>query len=131
MRAIKQWISQHSAKKAVVVGGGFIGLEMAENLKHLGLDVTVVEMLPQVMPPMDPEMVTPVHDYLIAKGIKLALGTAVSGFVEKDGYLEVLTKDGPAHPADIVILAAASTGASEKVLQRAGITDYEKIYLHA
>jgi NADPH-dependent 2,4-dienoyl-CoA reductase/sulfur reductase-like enzyme/rhodanese-related sulfurtransferase len=226
MRAIKQWIAQHSAKKAVVVGGGFIGLEMAENLKHLGLDVTVVEMLPQVMPPMDPEMVTPVHDYLIAKGIKLALGTAVSGFVEKDGYLEVLTKDGPAHPADIVILAigvrpetslargagltlgerggirvdeqmrtsdlnifavgdavevrdrvtgawtllalagpanrqgriaadaicglpaafhgtqgtaicgifelaVASTGASEKVLQRAGITDYEKIYLHA
>ncbi|MEO7098348.1 MAG: FAD-dependent oxidoreductase [Luteolibacter sp.] len=225
-RRIKEWISQHAAKAAVIVGGGFIGLEMAENLKHLGLDVTVVEMLPQVMPPMDPEMVTPVHDYLTAKGIKLALGTAVSGFAKSEGHLEVLTNDGPAHPADIVILAigvrpetslakaagltlgerggirvneqmrtsdpaifavgdavevrdrvtgawtllalagpanrqgriaadvicglpaafhgtqgaaicgvfdlaVASTGASEKVLQRAGITDYEKIYLHA
>jgi rhodanese-related sulfurtransferase len=175
---------------------------------------------------MDPEMVTPVHDHLTERGIKLALGTAVSGFAEKDGHLEVLTKDGPAHPADIVILAigvrpettlakaaglalgdrggirvdeqmrtsdsdifavgdavevrdritgawtllalagpanrqgriaadaicgrdvafhgtqgtaicgifdlaVASTGASEKVLQRAGITDYEKTYLHS
>lgn len=226
MRAIQNWISQRAAKTAVVVGGGFIGLEMAENLKHLGLAVTVVEMLPQVMPPMDPEMVAPVHDFLTQKGIKLALGTAVSGFAETDGHLEVLTKDGPAYPADIVILAigvrpeaslakaagltlgerggirvdeqmrtsdpniyavgdavevqdrvtgawtllalagpanrqgriaadsicglpaafhgtqgtavcgifdlaVASTGASEKVLQRAGMTDYEKIYLHA
>jgi NADPH-dependent 2,4-dienoyl-CoA reductase/sulfur reductase-like enzyme len=105
MRGIQQWISKHHARTAVVVGGGFIGLEMAENLKHLGLEVTVVEMLPQVMPPMDPEMVTPVHDYLTSKGIQLALGAAVSGFVEADGRLEVLTKDGPSHPADIVILA--------------------------
>ena len=175
---------------------------------------------------MDPEMVKPVHDYLTLNEIGLALGTAVSGFAETSGHLEVLTKDGPAYPADIVILAigvrpettlakaagltlgerggirvdqqmrtsdpdifavgdavevrdrvtgawtllalagpanrqgriaadaicglpaafhgtqgtaicgifdlaVASTGASEKVLQRAGITDYEKIYLHA
>jgi NADPH-dependent 2,4-dienoyl-CoA reductase/sulfur reductase-like enzyme len=105
MRSIKQWISQRAAKTAVVVGGGFIGLEMAENLKHLGLAVTLVEMLPQVMPPMDPEMVAPVHDYLTSKGIRLALGSAVSGFSETAGGLEVFTHGGPTHPADLVILA--------------------------
>ena len=225
-RHIKEWIAQHAAKSAVLVGGGFIGLEMAENLQRLGLDVTVVEMLPQVMPPIDAEMVSPVHEHLIAQGVKLALGAAVAGFAQKDGRLEVQTKDGPTHLADIVILAigvrpettlakatgltlgerggirvdeqmrtsdphiwavgdavevrdritgawtllalagpanrqgrvaadaicgrpaafhgtqgtaicgvfglaVASTGASEKVLQRAAITDYEKIYLHA
>ena len=226
-RHIKAWIEQHSAKTAVIVGGGFIGMEMAENLKLLGLGVTVVEMLPQVMPPMDAEMVAPVHEHLAAHGVNLALGTAVAGFATKDGRHEVQTKEGAAHPADVVILAigvrpettlaqaagltlgerggirvdeqmrtsdphiwavgdavevrdritgawtllalagpanrqgrlaadaicgrpvafqgtqgtaicgvfglavASSTGASEKVLQRAGSTDYEKIYLHA
>jgi len=225
-RRIKEWIAQRAAKAAVIVGGGFIGLEMAENLMHLGLDVTVVEMLPQVMPPIDAEMVTPVHESLGAHGVKLALSAAVASFSENDGHLEVQTKDGVTHLADVVILAigvrpettlakaagltlgerggmrvdeqmrtsdpqiwavgdavevrdritgawtmlalagpanrqgriaadaicgrpasfhgtqgtaicgifglaVASTGASEKVLQRAGITDYDKIYLHA
>ncbi len=225
-RHIKTWIEQHAAKTAVIVGGGFIGLEMAENLKLVGLDVTVVEMLPQVMPPMDAEMVAPVHEHLAAHGVNLALGTAVAGFAQIDDRLEVQTKEGATHLADVVILAigvrpetalakaaglilgehggirvdeqmrtsdphiwavgdavevrdritgawtllalagpanrqgriaadaicgrpvavhgthgtaicgvfglaVASTGASEKVLQHAGITDYEKIYLHA
>lgn len=225
-RRILDWIGQRDAKSAVIVGGGFIGLEMAENLRHRGLEVTIVEMLPQVMPPMDAEMVAPVHEHLAAHGVKLALGTAVAGFAEKEGQLEVQTKDGAAHAAEFVILAigvrpetalakacgltlgerggirvgeqmrtsdphiwavgdavevrdritdtwtllalagpanrqgriaadticgrpsafhgtqgtaicglfdlaVASTGASEKALQRAGFTDYEKIYLHA
>ena len=202
------------------------GLEMAENLTHLGLAVTIVEMLPQVMPPMDAEMVAPVHEHLLAKGVKLALGTAVAGFAEKESRIAVQTKDGTEHLAEVVILAigvrpettlaracgltlgerggirvdeqmrtndphiwavgdavevrdritgtwtllalagpanrqgriaadaicgratafhgtqgtaicgifdlaVASTGASEKALQRTGITDYEKLYLHA
>ena len=105
MRQIQTWIAQRSAKSAVVVGGGFIGLEMAENLRHLGLQVSIVEMLPQVMPPMDAEMVAPVHEYLVSKGVRLILGTAVSGFSEKDGRIEVQTKHGVADIGDIVILA--------------------------
>lgn len=105
MRLIKSWIAQRNAKSAVVVGGGFIGLEMAENLRSLGLSVTIVEMLPQVMPPMDAEMVEPVHDFLRAKGIRLALGTAVSGFAEKDGRIEVQSSHGVVDRGDIVILA--------------------------
>jgi NADPH-dependent 2,4-dienoyl-CoA reductase/sulfur reductase-like enzyme/rhodanese-related sulfurtransferase len=104
-RMIRSWIEQRSAKKAVIVGGGFIGLEMAENLTHLGLEVTLVEMLPQVMPPMDVEMVSPVHDYLESKGIKLVLGAAVAGFAEQDHGLKVQVKDGRTFDADLVILA--------------------------
>lgn len=104
-RMIRSWIEQRSAKKAVIVGGGFIGLEMAENLRHLGLEVTLVEMLPQVMPPMDVEMVSPVHDYLDSKGIKLVLGAAVAGFAEQDHELKVQVKDGRTFDADLVILA--------------------------
>ncbi len=225
-RRIIKWIGKRAAKSAVIVGGGFIGLEMAENLTHLGLSVTIVEMLPQVMPPMDAEMVSPVHEHLLKKGVKLALGTAVGGFAERESRIAVQTKDGTEYLAEVVILAIgvrpetalakasgltlggrggirvdeqmrtndphiwavgdavevrdritdtwtllalagpanrqgriaadaicgrasafhgtqgtaicgifdlaiASTGASEKALQRAGITDYEKLYLHA
>lgn len=104
-RMIRSWIEQRSAKKAVIVGGGFIGLEMAENLRHLGLEVTLVEMLPQVMPPMDVEMISPVHDYLESKGIKLVLGAAVAGFAEHGNGLKVQVKDGRTFDADLVILA--------------------------
>ena len=225
-REIRAWIDAKQAKSAVIVGGGFIGLEMAENLAHRGLSVTVVEMLNQVMPPLDPEMALPVQQHLEAHGIKMALGDGVAGFDTNDaGQLVVKTKSGAAHAGDLVILAigvrpetalakaaglelgerggirvdnqmrtndphiwavgdavetldivtnqatiiplagpanrqgriaadvicgrdshfrgvqgtaicgvfdiaVASTGASEKALQRAGITDYEKVYLH-
>ena len=105
MRQIKTWISARNAKSVAIIGGGFIGLEMAENLRHLGLTVALLEMLPQVMPPMDPEMVAPVHDFLVSKGIRLVLGTAVSGFSERDGRIEVQTKHGVADRAEMVILA--------------------------
>ena len=105
MRQIKTWISGRNAKSVTIIGGGFIGLEMAENLRHLGLAVTLVEMLPQVMPPIDPEMVAPVHEYLVSKGIRLVLGTAVSGFAENNGRIEVQTKHGVADRTELVILA--------------------------
>ena len=224
-RRIRAWITEKSAKSAVVVGGGFIGLEMAENLVHRGLSVSVVEMLDQVMPPLDPEMAHPVQEHLEKHGVRFALGDGVAGFDARGGQLCVKTKSGAEHAGDIVILAigvrpetalakaaglelggrggirvneqmltsdpniwavgdavevkdvvtgewtliplagpanrqgriaadvicgrdsrfrgvqgtaicgvfglaVASTGASEKSLRRAGITDYEKVYLH-
>ena len=105
-REIRAWIDAKQAKSAVVVGGGFIGLEMAENLAHRGLAVSVVEMLNQVMPPLDPEMAQPVQQHMEAHGIKMALGDGVAGFERNDaGQLVVKTKSGAAHAGDLVILA--------------------------
>lgn len=103
---IKDWIEQHQAQQAVVVGGGFIGLEMVENLVLKGLKVTLIEMLTQVMPPMDPEMVTPLHAHLSEKGVELVLGDGVARFEEtKEGGLLVVTQSGGCYPADLVILS--------------------------
>ncbi|MDD5350444.1 MAG: FAD-dependent oxidoreductase, partial [Chthoniobacteraceae bacterium] len=105
-REIRAWIETKQAKRAVVVGGGFIGLEMAENLAHRGLSVTVVEMLDQVMPPFDPEMALPVQRHMEAHGIKMALGDGVAGFeTGAEGQLVVKTQSGAAHAGDLVILA--------------------------
>jgi NADPH-dependent 2,4-dienoyl-CoA reductase/sulfur reductase-like enzyme/rhodanese-related sulfurtransferase len=92
--------------RAVVVGGGFIGLEMVENLAHRGFEVTLVEMLDQVLPPVDPEHARVVEAHLKRHGIRLALSDGVAGFTENanDG-IDVETKSGKTYPADIVILA--------------------------
>ncbi len=93
------------ARRAVVVGGGFIGLEMAENLVHLGLDVTLVQRGPQLMSPMDSEMARYVERHVGRNGVKLALGEDVTGFRQAAGTsLEVLTESGKAIPADIVVM---------------------------
>jgi NADPH-dependent 2,4-dienoyl-CoA reductase/sulfur reductase-like enzyme/rhodanese-related sulfurtransferase len=93
-------------RRAVVVGGGFIGLEMAENLLHLGFHVTLVEMLDQVLAPMDKEMANLVEGHLTRCGVNLALNDGVSAFTQVEGGgLEVGTKSGKSYPADIVILA--------------------------
>jgi len=104
-RHIREWIDEKSAKSAVIVGGGFIGLEMAENLVHRGISVTVVEMLDQVMPPLDPEMAKPVQQHLEKHGVKVALGDGVAGFEARGGQLIVSTKSGAQHAGHIVILA--------------------------
>ncbi len=94
------------ARHAVVVGGGFIGLEMVENLIHLGFDVTLVEMLDQILAPLDREMANLVEGHLTRHGVHLALNDGVAGFTQLDGgALEVQTKSGKKYPADIVILA--------------------------
>jgi NADPH-dependent 2,4-dienoyl-CoA reductase/sulfur reductase-like enzyme/rhodanese-related sulfurtransferase len=116
-------------KRAVVVGGGFIGLEMVENLAHRGLAVTLVERLNQVMPPLDPEMARLVERYLVKHGVELALNDGVAGFEQAaDGALEVLTSSGKRLPADIVILAigvrpetALAKMAGIEIGQRGGI----------
>jgi pyruvate/2-oxoglutarate dehydrogenase complex dihydrolipoamide dehydrogenase (E3) component/rhodanese-related sulfurtransferase len=87
-----------------VVGAGFIGLEMAENLHRRGLQVTVLEMLDQVLPPLDAEMTLPIEEQLREHGVELVLGDGVSGFAERDGKLQVQTQSGAALPADLVIL---------------------------
>lgn len=105
MRAIKGWIKAKGVKKAVVVGGGFIGLEMVENLHHMGISTKVVEMLPQVMPPMDGEMVELLHNHIRGKGVELCLGDGVAGFEQVGDSLLVKTQSGAAHEADLVVLS--------------------------
>lgn len=105
-RSMRNWITQNQAKKAVIVGGGFVGLEMAENLVRRGISVTIIEMQNHVMPALDYEMATPIHDHLVANGISLHLGDAVTEF-EQHGKrdLTVRTKSGKSFMADLVILA--------------------------
>jgi NADPH-dependent 2,4-dienoyl-CoA reductase/sulfur reductase-like enzyme/rhodanese-related sulfurtransferase len=104
-RKIRDWIEQKTVRRAVIVGAGFIGLEMAENLVRRGLQVTVVEMLNQVLPPLDPEMAELVQRELVKNGVHLALGDAVAGFESsREGGLIVRTKSGARHEGDMVIL---------------------------
>ena len=92
--------------RAVVVGGGFIGLEMVENLVHRGFEVTLVEMLDQVLPPIDPEHARVVEAHLKRHGVRLVLGDGVAGFKQAaNGAIDVETKSGKTYPADMVILA--------------------------
>lgn len=105
-RRIRSWIVDHSAKTAVVVGGGFIGLEMVENLIQRDLSVTVLEKLPQVMPPLDPEMAAPLMEHLAVKGVQLQLGDGLARIEERaGGGLVVVAESGARLPADLVILA--------------------------
>jgi NADPH-dependent 2,4-dienoyl-CoA reductase/sulfur reductase-like enzyme/rhodanese-related sulfurtransferase len=104
-RRIRSWIADRSAKTAVVVGGGFIGLEMVENLIHRDLSVAILEKLPQVMPPLDPEMAVPLMEHLGAKGVHLHLGDGLGRIEEGDGGLVVVAESGARLPADLVILA--------------------------
>ena len=92
--------------RAVVIGGGFIGLETAENLVFRGFDVTVVEMADQVLTPLDPEYGRLVGDFLEQHGVHVALGDGVAGFEQSDDHpLTVSTQAGKRYPADLVILA--------------------------
>jgi NADPH-dependent 2,4-dienoyl-CoA reductase/sulfur reductase-like enzyme/rhodanese-related sulfurtransferase len=91
--------------RAVVVGGGFIGLEMTENLAHRGFDVTLVEMGDQVLGPLDKEMARMVEGYLEHHGVNVVLNDGAEAFKQTpDGALEVHTKSGATYPADIVVL---------------------------
>lgn len=102
---IKNYMQSHAIKRAVIVGGGFIGLEMAENLHHAGAEVSVVEMADQVMAPIDYSMAAIVHEHLQEKGVKLYLGQAVSGFEKNGDSLTVNFKSGISVEADLVLLS--------------------------
>ncbi len=104
MDSIAAAIKERDAKSAVVVGGGFIGVEMAENLVHAGLAVTMVDMMDQVMSNLDFDMAQTVHKHLVDNGVKLVLGEGVKGFEDGKGGFAVLT-DKRSIPADIAILS--------------------------
>lgn len=105
-RRIREWIAAKQARRAVIIGAGFIGLEMAENLHKRGLAVTLVEMAHQVLPPIDPEMAWPVQNHLEQHGVSLILGDGVAGFEGvASGGLQVTTQSGRRLGADLVILA--------------------------
>jgi len=104
-RRIRDWIREHQVKQAVVVGGGFIGLEMTENLVHRGIAVTLLELAPQVLPPLDPEMVSIVAERLRARGVQLCLSDGVAEFAQDGDRLRVTAQSGRQHVADLVILA--------------------------
>lgn len=104
-RRIRAWIEERTPARALVVGAGFIGLEMAENLVHRGLAVTMLEKLPQVLPPLDPEMAATVRAHLEAQGVTVHLGDGLAGF-EPDGRgLAARTESGARLAADLVILS--------------------------
>jgi NADPH-dependent 2,4-dienoyl-CoA reductase/sulfur reductase-like enzyme/rhodanese-related sulfurtransferase len=105
-REIRHWIDEKRPHNAVVVGGGFIGLEMAENLSHRGIAVTIVELSNQVMPPLDPEMAEYAKQRLESRGVSLALADAVTKFEQGgNGCLSVHTQSGKVYGADLVVLA--------------------------
>ncbi len=90
--------------KVVIVGGGFIGIEVAENLTEKGMDVTVVEMLPQILPPFDPEVALHIQNHLKEKGVKVMTASKVEAF-EGDGTVEKVVTSGGAVDADLVVLS--------------------------
>ena len=102
---IKSAITEKNVKSAVVVGGGFIGLEMAENLNNLGIAVTIVEMLDQVMTPLDYEMAQLLHENIEQNGVVLNLGDGVSSFENKGDSIDVHLNSGSVVSADLVILS--------------------------
>ncbi|GAB6138667.1 CoA-disulfide reductase [Halanaerobaculum tunisiense] len=103
---IKGYVDDKQPDEAVVVGAGYIGIEMAENLHERGLDVTVVEMAPQVLRPLDREMAAQVHNHLRMKGIELHLGNGVAGFGDVEGKKQVELQDGTELTTDLVIMSA-------------------------
>lgn len=127
--AIKQYMATHNVRRAIVIGGGFIGLEMAENLHETGAHVSVVEMSDQVMAPIDYSLASMVHQHLIQKGVSLFLKTAVTGFESRNDSIEISFASGEKAMADIVILSIGVRPANALALktglatgQRGGIT---------
>lgn len=118
---IREVVETQSPRSAIVVGGGFIGLEMAENLMHAGLDVTMIQYNNQVLPPMDPDMAGEIHAYLRGQGLRLLLSTAATGFEERDGQMCALLGDAPAVTADLVIMAIGVAPDSD-LAKKAGLT---------
>jgi NADPH-dependent 2,4-dienoyl-CoA reductase/sulfur reductase-like enzyme/peroxiredoxin family protein/rhodanese-related sulfurtransferase/TusA-related sulfurtransferase len=103
--AIKECIDAKRPERAIVIGAGFIGLEMAENLRERGVFVTIVEALDQVMGVVDPEMAAIVHQHIKAKGVELYLADSVVAFERKEGKIIARLKSGKGLPADMVILS--------------------------
>lgn len=105
MDAIKAFVDQRHPRRAVIVGGGFIGIELAENLRHRSLEVTVVEMMSQILAPLDYEMAVIVHQHLQSRGVCLVLGDGISAIESQDEAKAVVLQSGRSLRADLVLLA--------------------------
>lgn len=103
--AIRNYIEAHRPRNAVIVGGGFIGLEVAENLLETGIPVTLLQLMDQVLPPLDYDMACEVHNYLRSKGLDLRLREEVEGFAEEGDSVSVRLKGKGPVSADLVIMA--------------------------
>lgn len=101
---IKEYIDDFKPKSAVVVGGGFIGVEMAENLHAMGIQVTMVEMADQLIASIDYDMACDVHNHIVSKGVKLFLGTTVRSVADKGDFLDIVLDSGKIN-ADMLIMA--------------------------
>ena len=102
---IKSYVLQNHIKKAVVIGGGFIGLEMAENLHELGLQVTIIELGSQILAPVDFPIAAIVQQHIRSRGVNLQLNTAVTGFEKNGPQIDVTLNNGEVMTADVVILS--------------------------
>lgn len=125
---IKEFVDQKKPKRAAVIGGGFIGLEMAENLYERGIDVSIVEMADQVMTPIDFEMAQVVHQHIQSKDVKLYLKDGVKGFEYKGGVTNIILQSGTKLEADMILLSIGVRPQSQlakeaglEVNQRGGI----------
>ena len=106
---IHEYVNRNKPRSVVLSGGGFIGLELAENFRELGLEVTIVQRPRQLMNPFDPEMAAFIHAKMRRKGVRLMLGHSVEGFQEKDGAIQVLLKGEEPISADMAVLAIGVT----------------------
>ncbi|MBQ9932133.1 MAG: FAD-dependent oxidoreductase [Firmicutes bacterium] len=106
---IRSFVERERPRSAVLAGGGYIGLELAENLRELGMDVTIVQRPKQLLNPLDPDMAAFVHNKLREKGVQLLLGHTVEGFEPSGEGVKVLLKDTAPLHADMVILAIGVT----------------------
>lgn len=103
--AVKSYMKEHAVRRTAIVGAGFIGLEMAENLHEAGVEVAIVEMADQVMTPVDYSMAAIVHQHLQQKDVRLYLKTAVSAFEKKENGISVMFRSGEKIEVDLVILS--------------------------
>lgn len=117
---MREFICREKPKSVVLAGGGFISLELAENLRELGMDVTIVQRPKQLMNPFDPDMAALIHAKMREKGIRLMLGYSVEGFAAESNGVRVLLKDNPALSADMVVLAIGVTPESD-LARKAGL----------
>lgn len=117
---IKAYLTQHTVKRALIIGGGFIGLEMAENLVEAGAEVGIVEMADQVMAPIDYSMASLVHEHLLQKHVRLYLKQAVSAFQSTPTGIQVQFASGKSVEADLVILSIG-VRANTRLAEEAGL----------
>lgn len=122
---LRSLTQDEKVKSAAVIGGGFIGLEMAENLKAAGLDVSLIELLDQVMAPLDFEMAQLLHENILQNGVKLYMGDGVASFKEEGDQVAIQLKSGKTVGADLVILSVGVVPNSE-LAKDAGLAVNEK-----